>query len=71
LGSYKNKASALRLVNRLRANGYSAFIQQASAETSVYVGPETKENIARSIATRLEYEMKLQVFVISYKPLTL
>jgi DedD protein len=71
LGSYKNKASALRLVNRLRASGYNAFIQQASAETSVYVGPENKEAIARSIATRLESEMKIQGFVISYKPLTL
>lgn len=71
LGSYKNKANALRLVNRLRASGYSAFIQQASAGTRVYVGPETKEDIARSIATRLEYEMKIQGFVISYKPLTL
>lgn len=71
LGSYKNKTTALRLVNRLRANGYSAFIQQASAGTSVYVGPEAKEVAARSIAARLEYEMKLQGFVISYKPLTL
>lgn len=71
LGSYKNKTTALRLVNRLRSNGYNAFIQQASSGTSVYVGPESKQEIARSIAARLEYEMKIQGFVISYKPLTL
>lgn len=71
LGSYKSKNTALQLVNKLRARGYSAFIQQASSGTSVYVGPETKEDAARSIAARLEYEMKLQGFVISYKPLTI
>jgi len=71
LGSYKNKTAALQLVNRLRANGYNAFIQQASNGTSVYVGPESKQEIARSLANRIEYEMKVQGFVISYKPLTL
>ncbi len=71
LGSYKNKSYAMQLVNKLRAKGYSAFIQQASVGTSVYVGPETKEDVARSIAARLELEMKLQGFVISYKPLTI
>src|SRR5579872_7488431 len=33
MGSFKNKANALRLVNQLRANGYRAFIQQVSTRS--------------------------------------
>lgn len=71
LGSFKNKTNALRLVNQLRASGYRAFIQQADANTRVFVGPENKQTIARDIATRLESEMNIKGIVISYKPLTL
>lgn len=46
LGSFKNKANALRLVNELRASGYRAFIKQIPAtfgqSTRVFVGPEKK-----------------------------
>ncbi len=76
IGSYKNKANALRLVNQLRANGYRAFIQQVSSDalgdhTRVFIGPENKRAKARALADRLHNEMHIEGIVISYKPLTL
>ncbi|VVC75860.1 Cell division protein DedD [Aquicella siphonis] len=75
IGSFKNKANALRVVNQLRANGYRAFIQQISTamgeSTRVFVGPENKRTTARDLADRLQSEMHIQGIVISYKPLTL
>lgn len=75
IGSFKNKANALRLVNQLRANGYRAFIQHISNtfgdNTRVFVGPEYKHHSARALASRLESDMHIRGIVISYKPLTL
>lgn len=75
IGSFKNKANAFRLVNRLRANGYKAFIQQISLtfgeNIRVYVGPEFKQASARTLADQLEQDLHIRGIVISYKPLTL
>lgn len=75
LGSFKNKAHALRLVNKLRAEGYRAFIQHvnvASGEnTRVFVGPEHQEKAARQLAGEIQTSMKLRGIVISYKPFNL
>lgn len=75
IGSFKNKANALRLVNQLRASGYKAFIQQVStslgSSTRVFVGPEPKHASARAIVKKLKAELKINGIVISYKPLTL
>lgn len=75
IGSFKNKTNALRIVNKLRANGYRAFIQQISTalgdNTRVFVGPEHKRTTARELADRLQSEMHIDGIVISYKPLTL
>lgn len=75
MGSFKNKAHALRLVNKLRAQGYRAFIQHvnvASGEnTRVFVGPEHQEKSARQLAAELNSNLKLRGIVISYKPFTL
>jgi DedD protein len=73
VGSFKTKANALRVVNRLRANGYSAFIQQmatsAGNHTSVFVGPENGQASARALAEDIEKATSLRGIVISYKPL--
>lgn len=75
LGSFKNKANALRLVNQLRASGYRAFIQQVSntagQNTRVYVGPENKIQSARALADRLQSDLHMRGIVISYQPLSL
>lgn len=75
LGSFKQKSNALRLVNKLRAKGYRAFIQNinvASGEsTRVFVGPEQHQASAQIVATELQNNMKLHGIIISYKPFTL
>lgn len=75
LGSFKHKTNALKLVNKLRANGYRAFIQEINVSsgdnTRVFVGPEHKQTAARQLASDLENELKLHGIVISYKPFTL
>lgn len=75
LGSFKHKTNALKLVNKLRANGYRAFIQEINVSsgdnTRVFVGPEHKQTAARQLASDLEKELKLHGIVISYKPFTL
>lgn len=73
LGSFKNKANALRLVNQLRASGYKAFMQQVSLSagdhtTRVFVGPEEKQGNARNLAVKLESSLHIKGIVISYKP---
>lgn len=75
LGSFKQKSNALRLVNRLRAKGYRAFIQHVASSsgqnTRVFVGPEHQQTSARLVATELEDNLKLHGIVISYKPFSL
>ncbi len=74
IGSFKQKSNALKLVNKLRAKGYRAFIQHVASgagQTRVFVGPEHKQDSARLLASELENEMKLHGIVISYKPFTL
>jgi DedD protein len=71
IGSFKNKENAIRLVNKLRMNGYRAFIQQASAYTQVFVGPEGKHNSAKLLKRQLETDMHISGMLVSYKPLTM
>lgn len=70
VGSFKSKVNAMQLVNRLRANGYPAFIQQAAPNTRVFVGPENKQSSARTLADQLNTKLKIRGIVISYKPFT-
>ncbi|HLB42143.1 MAG TPA: SPOR domain-containing protein [Gammaproteobacteria bacterium] len=75
LGSFKDKSDALRLTNRLRLNGYKAFIQQVTTSfgnsTRVFVGPEYQQALAFELVQRLENHMHIRGVVVSYKPLTL
>lgn len=75
LGSFNQKTNALKLVNKLRANGYRAFIQNVQAssgsKTRVFVGPEHRQASARQVASRLAKDMNLRGIVISYQPFTL
>ncbi|OGT45185.1 MAG: hypothetical protein A3E83_07875 [Gammaproteobacteria bacterium RIFCSPHIGHO2_12_FULL_41_20] len=75
LGSFKNKANAIRLVDQLRNSGYKAFIQNATSHLGetirVYVGPETRHASAKALADRLEQDLHLHGIVVSFKPLAL
>lgn len=73
LGNYRDKITALRLANQLRAKGYKAFIYQKGAafgeEVGVYIGPESQKEQAELLAMKISKEMRLAATVKSYSPL--
>ncbi len=72
LGSFKNKANALKLVNKLRSGGYHAFMESSHSNiTRVLVGPEAKKAEAKKLADQVNTATHLQGMIITYKPLTL
>lgn len=76
LGSFKDKNNARRLADRLRAAGYKAFMHEVKSarnglQTRVYIGPEYKQASAAKLSTKIEQQMKMHGFIVSYKPLEL
>src|SRR3990167_6391573 len=74
MGSFKNKANAIRLLNHLRANGYRAFMQQASTRFGnirILVGPESQKTVAYALADRLNSNLHIRGIVMPYQPLIL
>lgn len=75
IGSFRDKNEALRLVNRLRKNGYPAFIQNVKTRfqslTQVYIGPTTKQKEAFQLVDELAAAQHIKGIVVSYQPLTL
>lgn len=69
LGSFKNKANAIRLANDLRAKGYKAFTQMRGNSMRVYVGPEFKQALASSLANKIQQNMNMQGIIVPYQPL--
>lgn len=76
MGSFKNKANARNLTDKLRAAGFNAFTRELKSarggvRTHVYVGPEFKEASATKISRKIKHDMNLQSIVLPYKPLAL
>lgn len=75
VGSFESKTKALQFVNSLRENGYRAFIQSVPSSegdtTQVFVGPENKQQLARSLAAQLNTDMNVKGVVVSYQPFVL
>ena len=71
-GSFKSKVNAVRLVNKLRAGSYHAFMESTNNQTfRVYVGPHNKKADASLLAEHLNKDFKLDSIIINYKPFTL
>lgn len=70
VGSFSNSANALKLRNKLRAKGFTAFVEKLeSSGTTAYrvrVGPELKREIAESLRDKLQNQMKLKGIVMGY-----
>lgn len=70
IGSFSNAQNAIRLTERLRAKGYTAFVESGSSAKGkvarVYVGPELLRDRAVQAAKRLRKELKLKGFVVPY-----
>jgi cell division septation protein DedD len=76
MGSFKSKANARNLTDKLRAAGFNAFTRELKSakggvRTHVYVGPEFKEASATKISRKIKHDMNLQSIVLPYKPLAL
>lgn len=70
MASFSREDNALALRDRLRAAGYTAFIerlrQPGGDSYRVRVGPEVERSRAEAVRERLEKEMKLKGFVQQY-----
>ncbi|MEQ6342602.1 MAG: SPOR domain-containing protein [Gammaproteobacteria bacterium] len=71
LGSFSSEQNALVLRDRLRAKGYTAFVERIAegegAAIRVRIGPELLRSNAEALQQKLEQEMKLKGIVMRYK----
>lgn len=74
LGSFKQKSNAEKLLKKLKAEGYSAFIETINgASGSVYrvrVGPEMTQKKANNIRQRIAKKHAIQGKVMRYRGTT-
>jgi len=72
VGSFSNSANALKLRNKLRTKGFTAFVEKLSSDgETVYrvrVGPELKRETADALQVKLKERMKLKGIVMGYAP---
>jgi len=70
LGSFSNAQNAIALRDRLREQGYTAFVESAPSGTAVmtrvYVGPELVRGRAVQVLEKLRTETKLKGIVVRY-----
>ena len=70
LGSFSNAQNAIALRDRLRARGYTAFVESSPdtsrSMTRVYVGPELVRSRAVDMLEKLRAETKLKGIVVRY-----
>ena len=70
LGSFSVSKNALALRDRLRAEGYTAFIESGFTATGavsrVFVGPELDRGRAEASMAKLRREMQLEGIVVRY-----
>ncbi len=73
VGSFSSSANAIKLRDKLRAKGFTAFVEKLDEADSavvyrVRVGPELKREIAESLREKLQKQMKLKGIVMGYNP---
>ncbi len=70
VGSFSNSTNALKLRDKLRAKGFTAFVEKLESDGSttyrVRVGPELKREIADTLRDKLQNQMKLKGIVMGY-----
>ncbi|HEB99529.1 MAG TPA: SPOR domain-containing protein [Thiotrichales bacterium] len=70
VGSFGREANALALRDRLRAKGYTAFVEKARTDKGlvfrVRVGPELERQNAERLRERLAGDFKLKAIVTRY-----
>jgi len=70
LGSFSQAENAIGLRDRLRQQGYTAFVQSAASDegtvTRVFVGPEIRRDRAEAARQRLQSELDLNAIVVPF-----
>lgn len=70
LGSFEEEKNAQALTNRLRQEGFHAFVEEVADSKNgsfrVRVGPEVTRAGADAIKAKLQKQMKLQAMVMAY-----
>lgn len=73
LGSFGNQANAKKLVDKLKAAGYKAYLRSAKSNSKsisrVLVGPELKREQAEAKIKALNKLSGLKAIIVSYDPL--
>ena len=73
LGSFSNQTNARKLVDKLKAAGYKAYLRSSKANNKtinrVLVGPELKRTQAESKLSALNKISGLKAIIVSYDPL--
>ena len=71
LGSFANDANAKRLIEKLRADGYPAYLQrQAGADATefkVRVGPQIRRDEAEKVLLQLQQKFALKGMLLRYQ----
>ena len=70
VGSFSSRDSAIGLRDRIRKQGFSAFVESfdknGNASHRVRIGPETSRTRAEQTLARLKQKMKLEGIVVTY-----
>lgn len=70
VGSFSQSANAIGLRDKLRENGFTAFVEKyrdnGKSSYRVRVGPELKRETAESHLQRLEQKLKLKGIIMGY-----
>ncbi len=70
VGSFSSQSNAMALREKLRANGFNAFVERVDAGNVVYrvrVGPELKKTQAQVVKESLKEKMALDGLVIRHR----
>lgn len=68
LASLSNRSSAEALVQKLRANGYNAYVRTVTGMNRVFVGPVVERTEANRLRDQLQQQQQLNGFVVRFQP---
>lgn len=68
LASFKERANAEALQQRLLKRGYQAYIRDKGALSKVFVGPDLQKTAIDSLKVELKREFKLDGLVLRFRP---
>ena len=68
LASFKDRANAQSLQQKLVKRGYKAYLRDKGELTKVFVGPDLQKSVIEGLKLELKRELKLEGLVLRFKP---